>query len=101
MMKHTAPPLDLAQWNRLACEGAKLWLEASQVMWLRGLRLMAGGKLAEREAERMVREKLIAAMMLWPFVARGGAEQSPEQVSARVLQHYRGPVRANRRRLSR
>ncbi|RIV85992.1 hypothetical protein D2V07_10440 [Aurantiacibacter zhengii] len=78
-----------------------LWMEASQVMWLRGLRMMAGGKLAEREAERMVREKLVASMTLWPFVAMGGMQQTPEQVSDRVLRHYRKPVRANRRRLSR
>ena len=43
MMKQTASPSELAQWNRLAYDGAMLWMEASQVMWLRTMRIMAGG----------------------------------------------------------
>ena len=85
----------------LAFDSWMLGFEAASVMWLRGIRLMAGGKLAEREAERMIEEKLVANTMLLPFLAMGGFAQSPEQVGARMIRHYRKPVRANRRRLSR
>ncbi|KLI63055.1 hypothetical protein AAV99_13070 [Aurantiacibacter marinus] len=75
--------------------------EASYVMWLRGIRLMAGGKLAEQEAGRMVSEKMLASMTLIPAVMAGGIGQSVESAGSRALAHYRKPVRANRRRLSR
>ena len=95
------PLPDAANWPRLALDTWLLSLEASQVIWLRSLRLMAGGKGAETEAQRMVTEKLIANMMLWPTIMAGGFSQSAEQVGARALEHYAAPVRANRRRLSR
>ena len=91
-------PADLAS---LAFDSWMLSFEAASVMWLRGMRIMAGGKLAERETERMVREKLVANAMLWPALALGGMGQSPEQLIGKTLAHYRKPVRANRRRLSR
>lgn len=77
-----------------------LSIEASQVIWLRSLRLMTGGKLAEREAERMVREKLVANLMLWPTLAMGGLGQDSGALARRALEHYARPVRANRKRLS-
>lgn len=96
MPKPTSPSV-----SQLAFDSWMLSFEAASVMWLRGMRLMAGGRLAEREAERMVSEKLVANAMLLPFLAMGGLDQSPEQVGSRILAHYRKPVRANRRRLSR
>lgn len=75
--------------------------EAGFVMWLRGMRLLTGGKLAEREAQRMVTEKVMASMTLWPALMMGGLGQTPEDTAARTLAHYRTPVRANRRRLAR
>ncbi|GMM92623.1 hypothetical protein [Qipengyuania sp. MTN3-11] len=95
----TAP--DTAAWTRLARDSWALSFEAASVVWLRSLRIMAGGALAEREVERMVQEKLAANMMLWPALMMGGLLQSPEQIGARAIRHYRKPVRANRRRLSR
>ena len=80
------------------------WLlanEAAMVVWLRSWRIMMGGPLAARESERMVSEKLTAALTLWPALLAGGAFPSPEATGARILAHYRAPVRANRRRLSR
>ena len=90
-----------ASYTRLAFDFWALSLEASQVMWLRGMRMMAGGPLATREAERMLAEKVEAALTLWPAIASGGIGQSVEEVGARALRHYRKPVRANRRRLAR
>ena len=73
----------------------------SMVIWLRSMRMMAGGKLADREAERMVSEKVTAAMTLWPALMAGGIEQLAEEATGRALEHYGKPVRANRKRLSR
>ena len=94
-------PANADAWGRLAFDTWQLSFEAASVVWLRSLRILAGGRLAEREAERMVREKLVANLMLWPALLAGGLSQTPEQLSARTLGHYRKDVRANRRRLSR
>ena len=48
---------DPTAWTRLAFDSWALSVDAASVIWLRSLRLMAGGKLAEREAERMVKER--------------------------------------------
>ncbi len=75
------------------------------VMWLRSMRLMMGGPLATREAQRMVSEKLTAGMTLvpalMPTLMASGMAQSAEAIGAATLAHYGKPVRANRRRLSR
>jgi len=63
--------------------------------------MMTGGKLAEREAQRMVSEKISAAFGLGPAIMAGGLGQSAEDATGRAIAHYRRPVRANRRRLSR
>ena len=88
-------------WPELALEGWWLGAEMSAVIWMRSLRMMTGGRLASREAERMVSEKLSAAFGLVPAIMAGGIGQSAEEVAGRTLAHYRAPVRANRRRLSR
>ena len=95
------PPHPYSAWTRLTIDGWVLSCEASCVIWLRMARLMGGGALASREAERMVSEKMIAGMTLWPMLAAGGTNQSATQIGERTLRHYRKPVRANRRRLSR
>lgn len=75
-----------------------LWMESAQVMWLRGLRIAAGGKLAEREAERMVREKLTANWELgWSLFM--SPSPKPEATAQRSVKYYRGKVKANQRRL--
>ena len=94
-------PASAEEWARLAFNTWQLSFEAASVVWLRSLRIMAGGRLAEREAERMVREKLVSGMMLWPALMAGGLSQTPGQLSARALSHYSASVRANRRRLAR
>ena len=91
----------VASWTRLAFDTWALSMEASYVIWLRSMRIMAGGKLAESEAERMVSEKMTAAITLWPAMMAGGFDQSAEEATGRALAHYGKPVRANRKRLSR
>ncbi len=88
-------------WPELAFDSWLLMGEASMVMWMRSMRLMTGGPLASREAQRMMSEKLTAGMTLLPALMAGGMGQSAEAMSAAALQHYGKPVRANRRRLSR
>ena len=88
-------------WPELAIEGWMLGAEMSAGIWLRSLRMMTGGRLATREAERMVGEKITAAMTLVPAIMAGGIGQSAEEATDRAIAHYRKPVRANRRRLSR
>ena len=87
-------------WPELAYQSWLLMGEASLVIWLRSMRLMAGGPLAAREAQRMVSEKLAANMTLGSALMAGGLAQTPEDLSAAALAHYARPVRANRRRLS-
>ncbi|WP_340588878.1 hypothetical protein [Erythrobacter alti] len=98
-MKIPTSPADLASWNRLAWDGAKLWMEASSVIWLRSMRLAQGGKPAENEAQRMVSEKLNANWELgWKMLGAAGA--SPQSNARRSVNHYRRKVRANQRRLT-
>ena len=77
----------------------KIWLgltmlaaEAQQVIWLRGLKLAAGGAAARTEAQRMGAEKLVVAAQAAAGIMAGGAP-------TKAVQHYRTKVRANRRRL--
>ena len=79
----------------------KLWsdlfwlgVEAQQVMWLRTMRIAAGGAAGKREAVRMVSEKVSAA-------GEAGMKIAAGKGAAGVVGSYRKKVKANRRRLSR
>lgn len=69
-------------------------MEGQQVVWLRLLCIGQGGKGAEREAERMVSEKIDAAVHAGIMLATGATP-------AAIARHYQRKVRANRIRLSR
>ena len=88
-------------WPEIAFEGWMLSAQMGAVIWLRSIRMMQGGKLAEREAQRMISEKLSAGMTLLPAIMAGGLNQSAESATGRAIAHYQKPVSANRRRLSR
>jgi len=88
-------------WAELALDGCMLGFDMSMVIWLRSLRMMAGGRPATAELQRMMSEKVVAGLTLMPAVMAGGPAQSPEGVASRSLEHFRKPVRANRRRLAR
>ncbi len=68
--------------------------ESQQVIWLRMMRLAAGGALAKRETHRMVQEKIVAAGLESGRMVLGATSDS-------VVKRYRKKVRANARRLSR
>jgi hypothetical protein len=69
-----------------------LALEANQVIGLRLLKLMAGGKRARREAELMVSEKVDEAI-------RAGASLMAGASGEDVVRRYRRRVAANAKRL--
>lgn len=71
-----------------------LGFEAQQVIILRSLKLLHGGRGARAEATRMVTEKAVAATRAIQQTASG---KSPDHVISGV----RRKVRANRKRLSR
>ena len=88
-------------WFDLTWKSWMLMGEASMVVWLRTSRLMMGGSLAEREAWRMVSEKVAANMTLGGALMMGGPRQSAHDLGKAALAHYSKPILANRKRLSR
>lgn len=76
-----------------------LGIESSTVIMLRTMRIAAGGAAAQREAEKMVGEKIEAALDLHTKAMTGALGIRPETATNRTLSHYRRKVRANRRRL--
>jgi hypothetical protein len=85
-------------WPRLMFDASLLWAEASTVMMLRGWRMMAGGTAAEREAKRMLSEKVEAGFEFAGAVASGKVT-TPEGAARKAMSTYGKRVRANRRRL--
>jgi hypothetical protein len=76
--------------------------EASAVISMRLMRLGTGGAVAQREAQRMVTEKVVAAAEAQAAAATAmmtGRGLGPAAKSASAV--YRRKVRANRRRLAR
>ena len=67
--------------------------ESQQVMWLRTMRLAAGGAKARSEASRMISEKMWAAGRESGRLFLGASSES-------VVRSYRRRVKANARRLS-
>jgi hypothetical protein len=87
-------------WFRLGLDMWMLGAEASSVMALRTLKLAAGGTAASAEAERMVSEKVAAAMALSQQAALGQLGTTMPGIGARTVASYRRKVRANHRRLT-
>jgi hypothetical protein len=72
---------------------AMLGVEAQQVIWLRLMKLSAGGSAAQREAALMVSEKVGAAAIATQKLMLGSSTLS-------VVRGYRRKVRSNAKRLS-
>lgn len=79
---------------KLFMEMSMLAFETQQAIWLRSLKIAAGGPAANREAKRMVQEKVSAAQAAAVQVATGAGALG-------IARGYRRKVRANVRRLSR
>ena len=67
-------------------------LEAQRVIVLRIQKMALGGSPAQKEAQRMVSEKVVASVEAATTVAAGGSPQ-------KVLRRYRTIMRANTKRL--
>lgn len=72
---------------------AMLAAESQQVIWLRLMRLAAGGTAASAEVRRMVSEKGAVAAPAAAGILMGDS-------AVKAAKRYRKKVRANRRRLS-
>ena len=90
-----------ADWFGIGMDAWLLGLEMTQVVWLRGCVIGLGGAQGEREARRMVEEKIAANTAFGWSLATGDAGYTPASVSRKALSHYGGRVRANGRRLRR
>jgi hypothetical protein len=88
------------RWLGIGLDAWSLGFEASAVMGLRALKLAQGGAAGQAEAERMVSEKVAAAMALQAQALTGRLGGTPASAAARTIAHYRRKVKANRRRLS-
>ena len=67
-------------------------LEAQRVIVLRIQKMAKGGSPAQKEAQRMVSEKVLASVEAATTAAAGGSPQ-------KVLRRYRTIMRANTKRL--
>lgn len=87
-------------WFGIGVDAWRLGMEASTVIGLRTLRIAQGGQIGRAEAERMVIEKVDAAIALQTLAMSGGLGMTPAGASARTLALYRRRISANRRRLA-
>jgi hypothetical protein len=87
-------------WFTIGMDTWMLGAEAAMVIGLRGMTLAMGGAQAQREAQRMVAEKVEAGAALGMALATGKLGSSAESVTRGTVSHLRKKVRANRRRLS-
>src|SRR5215471_9511861 len=88
-------------WNAYT-RAAQVGWDANVVVAMRLMRLAVGGALAQREAQRMVAEKVAAiaeaqAAAITKMITGGGMAAATKSASA----VYQRKVRANRRRLTR
>ena len=89
-----------ADWLALVHDSYWLWAESLMVIGVRTTDMLMRAPGHEREAVRMVAEKLRANAELTAEVATAGA-LTPEKAAHKVVKHYRKKVTANRKRLAR
>ncbi|MGV3456881.1 hypothetical protein [Sphingomonas sp.] len=87
-------------WMNAGFDAWSLGWESAAVIGLRAVKIAQGGPEAQREAERMISEKLTAAYELQLAMMTGTMGMSPATTTRKALAHYRRKVRANARRLS-
>jgi hypothetical protein len=84
---------------RLLFDVWRAGLEAQQVIALRLAKLARGGASATAEANRMVGEKMAAAVEAQRAAATAMLTGKAAQIPARTVALYRRKMRANRKRL--
>lgn len=90
--------MDVKWWLGISRDLGLLAVEAAEVMARRGVKLARADRLAWDEFQLMVGEKAEAAVQLQLKLLTGQLGPDPAR---RTLDHVRGKVRANRRRLRR
>lgn len=88
-----------AEWMSAGADAWALGIEASTVVGLRMASFAQGGAGADREARRMVAEKIESALQLQAAMLTGRIGATPAGARA-VVRHYRRKVSANRKRLT-
>ena len=86
-------------WLRLSFDIWGAGLEAQQVIGLRLAKLAGGGAAAAVEVNRMVSEKMTAALEAQQAAMRAMLTGNTTQIPMRTLALYRRKMRANRTRL--
>lgn len=89
-----------ADWLDLATDSYWLWADSLMVMGMRTTGMMMGGPGSQREAVRMVTEKVQANAELAVALATGGP-LTAQAAAHKAVKHYAKRVTANRKRLSR
>ena len=87
------------EWMEIAAATVALGVEATSVIGLRAANVAQGGPNAAAEAWRMYSEKFIALAELQTRFFGGLLPATASGTAKAALKHYRGKVRANRRRL--
>ena len=88
-------------WLRLNLDLMRLGMESSNVIALRMMKLAAGGAVATAEAERMVAEKVRAAIDVQTQAVSSALAGQGHLAATRAVSRLRRTVRANQRRLAR
>jgi hypothetical protein len=92
----------LNPWLALTFKAMQVGIDAQNVIFLRMLRLSAGGARGQSEARRMVSEKIAASVEAQATAVSGMITGRKDTVVAgQVLRGLQKRVRANKRRLSR
>jgi len=87
-----------AQWTRLWVDTAFLMADAAAVTTMRTMRMLSGGRVATREAERMLSEKVEAGFELAGALASGRVK-TPQAAARKTVSVIGKRVRSNRKRL--
>ncbi|WP_296679248.1 hypothetical protein [Novosphingobium sp.] len=87
-------------WTSLWFDSAALGFEATAVIGLRLTKLASGDADAMNEAQRMVNEKIDAAIELQTMAMTGSLGMTPQGQAHRAVRTLRRKVESNRRRLS-
>ncbi|QEH80430.1 hypothetical protein EIK56_20815 [Sphingomonas sp. C8-2] len=90
-----------SDWMSLAFDGWRLGAEASAVIAMRLAKLAAGDAAAMVEAQRMIAEKVEAAIALQSDALAGRLGTTPARRAKATIGHYRRAVAKNRKRLRR
>lgn len=93
------PRNEAAEWLEIGAAATALAWDSADVMSLRMFGAFAGGPGAQKEAVRMVSEKLIAIVELQTRLLTGTMGATPAAAARGTLSHYARKVAANRRRL--